>query len=415
MRSSDYIEGLRHHLDVATESRLRGGNGTVGSHLSAGFDSGAVTATAARLLAPYGGKVVAFTSVPRVGYDGPEVATNFGDEGPLAAATAELYPNIEHVLVSSGHRSPLDELDRIFFLSERPMLDPCLNVRFAAIDQAARARKITVMLVGIMGNLTATYDGLSLLAELLTGGRFLSLWRAGRDLVKNAGMSPRGVLIQALGAFMPARLWQWVERKVGRLPHNILDYTAIRAECLTERNLMTIARRRDLDFAYRPPKDGVAVRLWAMTRFELAELYKGALAGGGIDYRDPLADKRLVEYCLSVPTDEYLFNGLPRALARRAFSDRLPAAVLNQRKRGYQAADWHEDLTAARASISAELHRLSTCAPAASVLDIDRLRRLIENWPTSGWEREEVIDHYRVALLRGLSAGHFLRKASGAN
>ena len=48
---ADFVEGLRHHLDQATLARLRGANGTVASHLSAGFDSAAVTATAARLLA----------------------------------------------------------------------------------------------------------------------------------------------------------------------------------------------------------------------------------------------------------------------------------------------------------------------------------------------------------------------------
>jgi hypothetical protein len=49
------------------------------------------------------------------------------------------------------------------------------------------------------------------------------------------------------------------------------------------------------------------------------------------------------------------------------------------------------------------------------MLDIERMKNLIDNFPTSGWERVDVEDRYRVALLRGVSAGHFLRKASGAN
>ena len=43
------------------------------------------------------------------------------------------------------------------------------------------------------------------------------------------------------------------------------------------------------------------------------------------------------------------------------------------------------------------------------------MHALVENWPTSGWERNDIIRRYRLALLRGISAGHFLRKASGAN
>jgi asparagine synthase (glutamine-hydrolysing) len=89
--------------------------------------------------------------------------------------------------------------------------------------------------------------------------------------------------------------------------------------------------------------------------------------------------------------------------------------VLNEQKKGYQAADWHEGLTAARADVAAELDRLAACAPAAQALNIGRMQKLVENWPKSGWERDGVRQAYRQALLRGISAGHFLRKASGAN
>lgn len=157
------------------------------------------------------------------------------------------------------------------------------------------------------------------------------------------------------------------------------------------------------------------MRLWAMRRVDMGNYNKGALAGWGVDRRDPTADKRLVEYCLSIPTEQYLADGVQRALAKRALADRLPQAVLNQRKKGYQAVDWHEGLTAARAEVAAELERLSACAPAAKTLDIERMKRLVENWPTTGWERDEVMQPYRLALLRGISAGHFLRKATGAN
>ena len=71
----------------------------MGAYLSGGFDSGAVVATAARLLAPSGRRVIAFTGVPREGYDGPAPPNRIIDEGANAAATAALYPNIEHVLV----------------------------------------------------------------------------------------------------------------------------------------------------------------------------------------------------------------------------------------------------------------------------------------------------------------------------
>ena len=415
LRSSDYAEGLRHHLDQATKSRLRGVNGAVATQLSGGFDSSAVTATAARLLATRNGKVVAFTAVPRVGYDVPNLKGHFNDEGPLAAATAAMYPNVEHVLIRSGHRSPLDGFDRMFYLYEGPLLNICNNVWLAAVNQAAHERKLTVMLIGAMGNATLSYNGWELLTELLLAGRFIKLWRAAASWVEKTNSTWRGALIKTIGPVMPVWLWRWIERRVYGRACDVFDYTAIRAGYFAEHNLAALARERDLDFSYRPWRNGFAMRLWVMNRDDFGDWNKATLAGWGIDRRDPLADKRLVEYCLSIPTEEYLSDGVSRALAKRALADRLPPAVLNEWKDGYQAADWHEGLTAARAEVAAELDRLSASAPATSALDIDRMKRLVENWPTSGWDDNEVIEHYRTALLRGISAGYFLRKASGAN
>jgi asparagine synthase (glutamine-hydrolysing) len=413
--SADYIEGLRHHLDQATQARLRGANNVVGAHLSGGLDSAAVTATAARLLAPKGGKVVAFTAVPREDYDGPNRRNRFANEGPLAAATAALYANIDHVLIRSGHISPLAALDRDFFLFGAPVLNLCNGPWSQAINNAARERKLNVMLVGQMGNMTISYGGLELLPELLLQGRLIKLWREASLQVAKAGMSWRGVSARIFGPFMPVPLWQWLnETYVGHRP-DISQYSAIKAEQLNARDLPARARARHHDFAYRPWKDSFAMRLWAMRRGDVGNFVKGTLAGWGIDLRDPTADRRLVEYCLSIPTEEFLAGGVQRALAKQALADRLPAVVLNEQRKGYQAADRHDGATAARADIAAELDRAAACALAAAVLDIPRLKRLVENWPSGGWEREAVIRQYRIALLRGISAGHFLRKASGAN
>lgn len=413
LRIDDYVAGLRHHLDQAVAARLRGANGAVAAHLSAGYDSGAVTTTAARLLAPSGGKVVAFTAVPREGYDGKDSRNRFGDEGALAAATAAMYPNIEHVLTRNDRGSPLDGLDRDFFLYDRPMLNPCNSVWMHAINQGARARKLGILLVGQMGNMTLSYAGMDLLPELLRAGRLIALVRTVAQLTAKTQMRWRGALANIFGPFTPPWMWQWLNERFADGKWDVRDYTAIRAERLSE--LAVRARERDLDFAYRPWKDGFAKRLWALGRGDHANYYKGALAGWGVDIRDPTADKRLVEFCLAVPTDQFLHDGVPRALAKRALADRLPAAVLNESKKGYQAADWHEGLTAARGAITAELSRLDECAPAAKLLDLPRLKQLVANWPTSGWERKSVRQAYRLALLRGTAAGHFLRKASRSN
>ena len=118
-RPEDYSEALRELLDQAVRCRLRG-TGDVGAYLSGGIDSGAVAATAARLLASSRPASRGIYWVPREGYDGIAPRNRLVDEGPYAAMTAALYPNIEHVLIRNDARSPLDTLDRAFFLLDRP-------------------------------------------------------------------------------------------------------------------------------------------------------------------------------------------------------------------------------------------------------------------------------------------------------
>lgn len=408
-RAGEYAEGLRHHLDQAVRARLRSTNPTIGTHLSAGLDSSAVTAAAARA----GARLVAFTAVPRAGYAGRAPDNRLGDEGPLAAATAALYPGIEHVLVHGG-RSPIEDLDRNFYLFDQPSLNPCNMVWATAIAGAARDRRLATMLTGQMGNASLSYTGIERLAELLRSGRLLALGREVSRLVARGTMGWKGAAAAAFGAYLPPALWQWLAERRGR--HLELEaYSAINPDTLRAFAIPGLARERGLDLAYRPWKNGFDARVWMLGRVDMGNHNKGFLAGWGIDHRDPTADRRLVEYCLSVPMEQFLRDGVPRSLAVRALSGWLPGAVLQERRKGYQAADWHEGLSAARGAVAEEIERLAPCSPAARALDLDRLRALAKNWPDSGWDRPEVIQAYRLALLRGLSAGHFLRKASGSN
>jgi asparagine synthase (glutamine-hydrolysing) len=405
--ADDYALALRGHLDQAVRARLRGGEAGVGAHLSAGWDSGAVAATAARLLAPSGGQVTAFTAAPRMDYAGPTPRGRLADEGPLATATAALYANMAHVVVRSSGGGGFETLRRAAFLYDQPILNPCNLVWFSEINGAARDRAITVMLTGAFGNAGLTDSGVDWIAELAAQGRWRRWWVEARAVTRAGTMSWRGVIANSFGAWVPGPVWTGLRRLRGG-PGKVTDHTAIHPARLAAID------PADHDIHRRPRADVFATRL-AMLGVDPGNFNKGVLGGWGVDLRDPTADRRLVEFCLATPRDQVLRNGEARALARRALADRLPPEVLSARDKGYQAADWHEVLTVDRDQITLEVERLARCGPAARILDLDKLRRLVEAWPSGGWERGAVIDSYRGALLRGLAVGHFLRMASGAN
>ena len=63
----EYLDCFRERFDGAVRSRLRT-RGGIGAQLSGGLDSGAVAATAARLLGAEGRELTCFTAVPRPGF-----------------------------------------------------------------------------------------------------------------------------------------------------------------------------------------------------------------------------------------------------------------------------------------------------------------------------------------------------------
>ena len=408
-----YEEGLRHHLDQAVKARLRGCDGGVATHLSAGLDSSIVTATAARCLSASGGRVAAFTAVPHADFASGPDASRISDEGPLAAMLAARHENIDHVLIRNQAPPPFDGLDRYFYLFEQPVRDLPTGEWFGAILAESNRRGLKVLLPAYLGNLTLSYNGLERLPRDIAQGRWLRWAREAGALVRKRRLGWKTVLALSFGPYAPPALWRSALRMSHGVDRGMAAYTGVNPAWLEELAVQADARRADL--SGRPHKDGYAARLWALQRIDMGAMNKGALAGWGVDQRDPTTDRRLVEFCLATPEDQFLSGGEPRALARRSFVDRVPKDILDETRRGHLSADWSLSVSKAQAEVLGEIDRLAQVPAAGAVLDLAYLRRLAEDWPTDGWDKPAVEARYRSTLMRALAVGHFLRKASGDN
>lgn len=408
-----YVEAGREQLDRAVRAQLRGADGRVGANLSGGLDSSAVATTAARLLARSGGRVIAFTSVPREGY--ATAWKGLWDEGPLAAATAALHPNMEHVLVRSTGRPPTETLDRTHYLFDRPTLNLCNGSWVFEINRQARSEGLAVMLTGQLGNYSLSYNGMDALAESFARRRFRSWLRLARTIVGAGTRRCRGVLYHSLSPWIPGPVYNRLERLRGQYEGGLVQYTALNPALIHSLEYARRIRAIGVDPYVRPSTDTYADRVAGLRQVDLGNYNKGHLGGWSLDYRDPTADMRLIEFCLNIPTEQFIVGGRPRSLARRVLVDRVSEVVLAERRSGYQAADWHEALTAGRDELAEWISRFENCSPAARALDLPRLHRLIARWPVNNWESEEARYSYRAALLRGLSVGHFLHRTSGSN
>jgi asparagine synthase (glutamine-hydrolysing) len=158
----------------------------------------------------------------------------------------------------------------------------------------------------------------------------------------------------------------------------------------------------------RQSPDGRTMLRMLVEYGDIADTSLAAQGGWQLDARDPTYDREVVEFCLTAPLEEFLREGQQRSLARRAMVGRLPASTLSRTQRGSQSADWYVSMGAVRGRMAAEVQRLR-CSPLASrLIDLDRMQRLIEEWPSSGFDRLDVARSFHIALTRGFSVGKFL-------
>ncbi|MDF8332456.1 asparagine synthase-related protein [Novosphingobium cyanobacteriorum] len=405
---AEYEAALSAALDAAVAASLRGAGSEVAAHLSAGFDSTAVVVTAARLLAPSGGRVCAFTAVPRPGPKAPLPSRYIGDEGDLAAQTAAMHANVDHVRVTAT-TGPIEGMERALLRYGMPVLNICNLPWVDAIAEEAKRRRLTVLLQAAMGNATISESGVEALPELLRAGRLPTWWRLARGFVRNGWMRWSGIVWNSIAPMLPRKVYDAGQRLTGRgtLP------------------LRRFSPLRDDAYAAGPafPDIGpgaftsVANRI-AILSEDSGILKKADLAHFGLDIRDPTADPALVRLALRIPVERLCWNGEPRAILRAILSGQAPEAVLHTRKRGYQAADWTRALHDERDMLKAEINRLAEYEPAARMVDIERLNHLVETMPepdSPAWADPGLEIDYRYAVLRCVSATRHMRLVAGSN
>ncbi|MDS4057719.1 MAG: asparagine synthetase B, partial [Candidatus Contendobacter sp.] len=350
----DYLEAFREQVERSVACRLRS-SGLIASYLSSGFDSSTVAALAARQLAAENKLLIAYTSVPREGFDGPVPKGRHGDEGPGARALAARFPNIEHHLIRTTGTTPLDHLEEDVQTLDRPPLNPCNTVWVNAIAAAAARRGAKVLLTGGMGNMTISYTGREYLPWLFGQRQWAAWWREMRGL-KRRQPAPRwrGLLLQSVAPYLPPVLWGLIERIRSGRRWVLTDYTAIHPDFMERMGHANRVKATGWDLSYRPWGDSRRMRIAVLERMDNGD-YQVAANADGLERRDPTADRRLIEFCLAVPDHQYLCEGRTRWLLHRLMGDTLPPEILLAQTRGYQAADWYESMAAAIPRIREEL------------------------------------------------------------
>jgi len=409
-----YADGLRECLDLAVRRQLRSAH-PIGCLLSGGLDSSSVCALAARALAEKDQRLVAFTGVPRRGFDGPVPTGHYADETPYVDAIARAVRNIDVTYVRNDACDDFAELDRFFIALEGPVRNPANLGWILEILRQARAQGRRVLLGGLFGNYTISWNGWSQAVAHLTQGRLLTAYRQWRDYYRRASYS-RWVALRKLFVepLLPERLGNWADHR--RHPTRIAawqDHAAIRPDFAVAMEVDIRAQKFGHDFLYRMRQDE-RVRGLAQVDY-VGDWHAAEKAVTGVEVRDPTADIDVISYCFGVPPEQYLVEGIDRSLIRRAMWGLLPEIVLTNRLSGLQAPDWYEKLERQRGELARQIAALSESALVRRVIDLARLESAINNWPAGDWHTPAVFQEYNLALTRGVAGGRFLRWFESAN
>lgn len=410
VRDDDYVQAGREHLDRAVASRLSD-TGRNAAFLSGGFDSGGVAATAARLLGDR--RLMAFTRA--AGADHPDYGF---DERALAGLVAARYPNIDWTVIDDARESlrdvePESEMGSLLV----PRQGSFNGTWFESLHMMVQDKGVDVILGGGVGNSVLSWNGEPEFAQRMRSLRWLSVLRDLRILGRQRGRSlTRTALGTAWRAVAPrAVMRRLYDRKAEAAGGRWQWFSLVSSDFLNEIDYERHGAEAGHDIPFRPDITSRELRLRMLQGQRGRDMLAFGRKRWRVSSRDPYSDRAMVEFALAIPEDQYWRAGESRWLARRVLADRVPAEILSQQGKGKQSPEWYFVATRRREEMAEAIDRLSRSRLASRVLDIPRMRSLLDTWPTDAESAQKAETLYGHALHRAISMGGFLRWHEGGN
>ena len=379
--------------------------------MSGGLDSTLLGDALLRAL-PDGKRLPAITFVPDRRWKGKEEAGTMGDERRFAGLMADANPKLDwHV--AGDDVGPHDRHAREVFAASETFTPGLANVgMYHNLYERARELGCDSLLTADGGNSTISEAGRAAYVEYARRGEWSQLvrllrhrpgdrrplWRkfaantvlpqlprALRSLARRLVHPERADMTALITALSPAARAAQAARAAARGTNSAwADFTHDRSRTDT-----VMREWRDAD---GPGRDG-----------ELAfeQLY-------GIRKRDVLMYRPLVEFCMTLPTRAFAWDGEERRFARLMGRGRVPEAIRTNRLHGQHNVDWHARLTPAREAMRDLLEIARRHEFLGSALDIDRLQALIDDWPEEPDFTWETDFPRRLALPRAILAARFV-------
>ena len=300
--------------------------------LSGGMDSTAVACVAAPYLKGKNKILYSYTSVPIKEYVSGTSAYDVPDETEDVLKTKECLGNVPCEFVDMPDKNPWysrkAELDAI----EMPYKSVENFLWIAESMKMAYQNHSRLMLNGSYGNTTISFSDLEIyMNTLFSKGKWVSLWKELKSFQRRYGFSRKYALKKIIQE----------QRSLDNIRGNVCGKSFLSEDKRKSLGVETRIcdmytkmerQRKNYDTYREAMEDRKALR-------QIGEIATKHSLSTGVLLRDPTRDKRIIEFCISLPISQYIKKGEDRRLVRIYLADLVPGHILTYNRKGKQSAD----------------------------------------------------------------------------
>lgn len=407
--NEEYVEAFQEVFQKAVTSRLRT-RLNVGAQLSGGLDSGAVVSFAAKDTQQKNKKLHTFSYIPPKDFVDFTPKQLLPDERPFIQSTVQYVGGIQDHYLDFVDRNSYLEIDSLLETMEMPYKFFENSFWLKGMFEKAHHEGVGILLSGDRGNFSISWGfALDYYAILLKKLKWLQLFYELNQYSQNTGgarlrmlpdvarvgfpiidkIFPEGTSYQ-----LPKLLNQEFAESTGVF-NKLKGYGIDQTGWFPGANIFEERKRHFEDVFHWNAGNTLAAKL--SLRYAVWK-------------RDPTNDLRVVRFCLSVPEEQYVQNGVDRSLIRRATENFLPNEVrLNQRIRGVQGADWVHRMIPHWDAFVNEVEQLSADEKVLRFLDGQVIKKALLK-VKQGARPEHATDPDYKVLMRSLIIYRYIKK-----
>lgn len=321
----EYAQAYREHLTEAVRCRMRSAF-PIGSMLSGGLDSSSIACTARTLLDQTPHKTLHTFSTSFD--DLPEEHRKLIDERFYVEKVLE-QGNFTPHFIAGDRLNPLTHAEQMFWHIDEPFFAPNLYYNWAWYDRA-QSYQVRIVLDGIDGDSTVSH-GQPYLIELLDTWQ---LKKFAQEIRAYARVTQHPI---------PLLAWDWGFQ--GKIPRWLYSGWAMVQEAMSplwkqsglqpsfaQRLKLSAHAQQLLRKQYRLPTMTTARHAHCyslqsgLLQYAL-ELADRSAAAFDVELRYPFCDRRLMQFCVSLPPEQKFQQGITRLIARRGTQGILPDEI----------------------------------------------------------------------------------------